>query len=296
MTSLRYRKSSPRFIARLKKGLPSGAKILLAAIGVASAIITALAATGTVLSLSLVLIIGSGCVAIGLLATLAKGQLVHLPTQIIIEECMDGQYVAEYCTQETLRTANSFTRPYYHREYVSANIAEIWRQKNPQGFVHILNSIGELCACFGVLGIESSFMTQFVKGRVIDNDLLGEDILDISETKKSPSLYISGVVVRDPESMVGHMRACIMVWAMLEYIRKIYGLRRKRTVYALAVSRESQNLLKKCLFAVASPANNRKDKLNLYSFELTKENLDKIRMRLGDFSGVCECRFDWEQT
>jgi len=268
---IHLRRYAPGFISRFKKGLLFGGKTLLATIGIAGSIITALAATGNTLSFLVIFYTGLGCLILSFSATILKGHLEHLPEQIIIEECMDGQYIVEYCSSETLREANHLTRPYYRYEYVSDNVAELWRQKNPKGFVHILNSSHELCACFGIIGVETSFMIHFIKDRLVDNDLLDEDVLDILSTKKSPSLYISGVVVRDPDSPAGHIRACIMIWAILKYINKVFGVRKKRTIYALAVSKTSENLLKKCSFTISSSTRSRKDKLNLYSLEPKKQ-------------------------
>lgn len=291
MTSF-LRKYNSNIIVRLRKGLTYGITTFAVTIGIAASIMKGLSATGTVLPISFMLIVGALCLILGFIAAFIKGHLAHLPSQIIMEECVDDHYIASYCTAQTLKEANYLTRPYYHQEYVTDSVAEMWRLKNPKGFIHILNSKNELCACFGIIGMEHTFMSQFIKGRIIDNDLSGEDVLDFEQTKRSKILYISGVVVRGPESQVGHIRACVMIWVMIKYITKVFGLRKKCTIYALAVSKESENLLKKCSFKIVSSNEIRKDKLNLYNLEITKDGLIKIGMRIGDYSQMCECKFD----
>jgi len=284
-------KTTPTIFKRIKSGFPLGIKTIIALTGIAGTIIRVLTLTGIVFKISEVLEIGLGCVIISFIVTIIKGHINHLPSQIIFEESIDGTYVAKYCTRESLKEANSLTKPFYHHEYVDDNIVELWRQKNTQGFVGIFNSKNELCACFGIIGIEESFMNQFIKGRLKDNDMLSEDVLSFEETKKSSTPYISGVVVRDPDSPAGHRRACVMIWTMLEYIKKIFGFRKERHIFALAVSKTSENLLKKCGFQMYCTSTQRKDKLNLYQLPITKEAIDNILIRTGDYSMICKIQF-----
>jgi len=207
-----------------------------------------------------------------------------LPDIVTDENNEDGLYDVTLCDAATLREANALTKPYYQHEYVSDEVAESWRSKNPKGFVAIRNKEQELCAVFGILAIEESFCAQFIKGRVRDNQLEADDILDFDQSKKSSKLYISGVVVREPDGPQGHRRACVMVWVILKYLRKIYGTRRRRTIYALAVSKPSENLLRRFWFHVESEASHRQDRLNLYSLSFNSSQLRQLEGRIGDWS------------
>ena len=146
---------------------------------------------------------------------------------------------------------------------------------------------GELCAAFGILGLEKSFMKQFCMGGVVDNDLKAEDVLPLSEAKRLDDIYISGVVVRDPHTMQGRRRAWVMLWAMVIYIRLVYGVKRRRNIFALAVNNDSQNLLENLGFSIDCVAKHRRDDLSLYRLELSRENLDRILRRVGDHSLIC---------
>jgi hypothetical protein len=94
---------------------------------------------------------------------------------------------------------------------------------------------------------------------VIDNSLMPDDLLEETDAKKCPDLYISGVVVRDPDTPVGNRRACAMVWAMVKFFERQYGVRRKRKLYALAVTKQSKNLLLKAGFIHHNGPSDRQD-------------------------------------
>ena len=135
-------------------------------------------------------------------------------------------------------------------------------------------------------------MKQFIKGRLQDNIMTPEDICDDDEAKKSPDLYISGVVVRDPDSFGGHKRACVMFWGIAKFIEHRYGVRRKRALYALAVSLQSKSWLLRAGFARHNGPGDRLDHLELFSLELTRQRLDSLFHVVGDYSGLCKMELD----
>ncbi|MFC1483663.1 hypothetical protein ACFL6Q_01280 [Candidatus Neomarinimicrobiota bacterium] len=238
----------------------------------------------------ILLIIFLATIIITVLIVIIFSKLEHIPVDVIAKSGIE-HYSCNYCSSDLLKEANSLTKPYYRHEYVPDSVVELWRTTNPKGFIQITDESGVLCASFGILALEQSFMKQFVQGRLSDTELEAKDILNFENSLKSSSLYISGVVVRDPNLPIGHRRACIMVWAMLEYFRKIYGPRKKRQVYALAVDDSSKNLLGKCGFIIAGQAANRKDKLNLYMLELTSVSANAIYSRIGEYSKMCDCNY-----
>ena len=136
------------------------------------------------------------------------------------------------------------TKPYYSHEYVSGDIAEQWRTKNPRGFVEILNRKGELCGCFGILALSDGYREAFMAGREADTKLTSDQIYDPKESKKAEYLYISGVVVRSPGTMgVGAKRAWVLVWTVMTYLKKVYRMQRERTLFAIAANRESDRFM-----------------------------------------------------
>lgn len=283
---MRFQRIHPSWPYRLKKGLRAGLVATGTAIGVVGGIIGGAAALGKPIPLWIIVGAAIFCVLVGVITVILKAKSTHIPDEIIYDYG-DGDYQIEYCTPDSLREANRLTKPYYGREYVRNEVAEMWRQKNPRGFVHINNTKGELCACFGILALEDSFMKQFIKGKLVDNDLSSEDILGPEESKDAKELYISGVVVFEAEKQAGHRRANIMVWAILQYIQKHYGFQQNRTIYALAVNNSSKNILERCGFCIACHARNRKDKYNLYKLEISTESIEPIQKRMGDYSRMC---------
>ena len=289
---MHIKKSAPGIIKRVRSGISYGFKSFLASIGLVGTCVGVFAATGNIIDFQTILYLAAFCFVVGLVTTIVKGSSNHLPYDVIYEETQDGQYEAGFCTRESLAEANALTKAYYGDEYVPDNVAESWRQKNPYAFVHILNKNKELCACFAVIGVEKSFMSQFIKGRLTDHELTSDDVLDYQNTKKSSTPYISGVVVKNPESPVGHRRTLVMIWSMLEYIKKMYGFRKSRDIYALAVSKPSENLLKKSGFELCGLSSQRKDGRNFYKMHLKSNKFDEIYARIGDYSKVCELKYD----
>lgn len=265
--------------------------VLCSSIGLSKFMIGWISSGATPASSGCYLYFGLGCCMLSFGVAYLRGRMAFLPDQLIDEMRDEERYECAPCTEERLREACEMTKPYYGHEYVEPDVAVQWRSRNPTGFVQIVNSSGELCACFGVLGLSQSFMDQYIKGNVDDTQLRGDDVLSLPASKRATSLYISGVVVRNPESHKGRKRANVMIWAMMTYVRQIYGLRKKRELYAVAVTRESERLMQNLGFTVASRANGRRDKCNLYCSELTPEFWKQLMCKVGDWSALCTCRF-----
>ena len=98
-------------------------------------------------------------------------------------------------------------------------------------------------------------------------------------------------MVRDATTFCGAKRARVMIWALLDYMKKIYNLRRDRTLFAIAVTKESDRLMRKLNFELVSEAKHRQDKCNMYKYQLTKASWDALLQRIGDFSRMFTCRF-----
>jgi hypothetical protein len=289
MTLKRIRAS---FWARMKAGSATGWKAFLGAIGISGAVITFIAATQMRVPWKIIFLVGLLCFLFGILVTYIRGRITLLPDSLVDEMNSEGQYVCRFCSEEKLREACEMTRPFYGHEYVEPETAVRWLRKNPKAFIEMVNDRGELCACFGILAITDSFMDQFIKGRLSDTQLEPDDICGEHESMKCKRLYISGVIVRDHTTHKGHKRANVMIWAMLTYAKKLYGLRRRRELFAVAVTKESERLMKGLGFHLACESRVRKDECNLYTYGLTKETWDHMISRVGDWSKLCEFKFD----
>ncbi len=215
-----------------------------------------------------------------------RGKL--LPDSFVDEIGNERSFAARFCTAQGLREACDLTWDSYGQAYVSHDIVEQWRLRNPYAFVQIMNPENRLCACFGVLAMRQSFMDQFVAGLVTDGDLGGENVCSWAESMKSSRLYVSGVVVSEPYSHKGRKRAAVMFWVMLDYLRRLYGLKTPRQIYAVGVTRESRQLMENLGFVVEMSAAHRKDKRDLYRYDLTETTWNTLLCELNDWSRICK--------
>jgi hypothetical protein len=110
--------------------------------------------------------------------------------------------------------------------------------------------------------------------------------------KKEERIYISGVVVRDPHLYMGRKRVAIMLWTILQYIKKVFGLRKSRTFYAVGLTIESEKLLKTTGFLICGDKVNRKDKSNLYRIDLDKKKWEELIAKIGDYSKMVSFHID----
>ncbi len=280
------RRTQPNWMWRLRRAATPAGKALAVTATTAATAFGIATGFGITLPLTMIYWVAGLCVAPSVGVFIWKTRSRHLPDVIIDEDNPDGIYRASYCSAADLREANGWTKHYYRDEYVSDEVAESWRAKTPHSFVGLYDGQNRLCAAFGIIAIEPSFMKQFVKGRIVDNSLAPDDLLEKVSAKKSRDLYISGVVVRDPDTAVGHLRACVMVWVMIRFFEHQFGVRRKRKLYALAVTKQSKNLLLKAGFSCHNGPSDRQDRLELYVLDLPKDRLTSLVRRIGPLQSL----------
>ena len=223
---------------------------------------------------------------ISVIVAYLKGRHKLLPSTIVDELSEENSYSAVYCSNNGLREADQMTKPYFGHGFIPFDQIEQWRLINGKGFVQINNDDGVLCACFVILGLEHSFFEQFTAGRTTEHDIDSSVILPFDRMKQEERIYVSGVVVRDPQSGMGHKRAVVMLWAMLHYIKKVFGLRKARTFYALGLTIESERLLNGIGFHICGIKENRKDECNLY------KKWVELTAKIGDYSKMVSLHID----
>ena len=87
-----------------------------------------------------------------------------------------------------------------------------------------------------------------------------------------------------------------MIWAMMVYVKSIYGLEQKRELFAVAVTKESERLMKSLGFQLICERGQRQDKRNMYSYILSKITYDKLMYKVGSYSPMCKCEFNLEHA
>lgn len=282
-----WKRIPPSPLMRLCRGWQAGLHASIWVLSITAAVITLAEAWHPGMIVATIL----GIVAVGLWSAWKKGQSSLLPTTLVDELRDEPEYQAGYCTAAQLREACAMTEPYYGNEYVPPDVAEQWRTKDPEAFVAITNESGELCACFGVLALSTSFTDMFYKGQCTDTRLGSDDILTSREATDSPKLYLSGVVVKESGTQKGHRRARVMLWALLNYYRHRFDLKNNSILFGLAVTPESEQLLKNFKFRLASKSSVRRDRCNLYELRMSSSALDRISARIGNLSSIC--KVDW---
>lgn len=269
----------PTFVDRIKRGWKTGLAVLLPVIAVTSWVTSSIGLSGW-----LVFVVGTFVsLAVAIIAALVHGKLVYIPPIIVDVIGCDGEYTCDYAMPQRLSEACELSRPYYGSEYVNATVVEQWRLKNSTAFVQIVNAENQLCACFGIVGLADSAFEEFIRGRIMDTEFDSRDILNTETTRTADRLYISGVVVREPEIMRGQRRALVMFWCMLSYYKREFGVRKQRAIYALAVSDAGENILKVTGFQIASRAQERRDKKNLYKLVMTRHKWNDLAGKFGDW-------------
>lgn len=229
---------------------------------------------------------------IGLFVAYVKAKEKLLPPTFIDELSGENSYLVSFCSSQGLREADEMTKPYYGAGFIPFDQIEQWRLRNEKGFVQINNSDGLLCACFVILGLERSFFDQFIAGRVTEHEIESSVILPFDGMKKEDRIYISGVVVREPGYYLGAKRARILLWTMLEYIKKVFSLRKTRSLYAVGLTKESEKLLRVMGFKICGNKESRKDHSNLYRIDLDKETWLKMLIKVGNFSKMVSFSID----
>ena len=286
-----WKLTEPRLWSRLKRGWSTG-KTNFVSLSTVLAFLFTLVSPGPMSAGGIVIVV---LVVFMLSVTSAwfSGQSTMLSPPIVEEMGEGEQYSAQYCTPEHLHEACEMTKLYYGDEYVEGNVAEQWRAKNPYGFVEVINASGELCACFGLLGLTDDFRSQFFAGNATDTKLRAADVLGPDETKRCRALYISGIVVRDPMTLRSGKRTRVMLWVLIQYYKDHFKFRISRTLYALAANKESEKLLKVFQFNLCREGATRRDKCNLYEVTMNKQKWEEMIKKVWNLSAICKVH--WEK-
>lgn len=218
-----------------------------------------------------------------------RSRFAHLPFEVI-SDSSDEEFTCRYSSASELREANRLT-PFYGEDALEDALIEQWRLKNPKIFVGIFDKANVQVASFGVLPLTDGCLTMFVRGSITEHQFTADDILPEANMRSAKALYVSGVVVRDPKKQgLSPRRMSVMLWAMTQYIRKVYGTR-TRVLYALAATSDGEKLIQRLHFQLAQTANVRTDRHNLYKLDISHEALEAVVRQVLDHRKVCLCTF-----
>lgn len=280
----RYRKRHKPAAQRIKEASKLAGTIFVAIVVAPAALI---AITGYEPSVTIASVLLAVAVIVSIVVGAFRARLVHIPDILVPPSVGKMPATCKICSAAELAEANSLAAACYRKDALPNEVVELWRLKNPIMFACIMDQYGAVEAALGIMPLTESFMEHFIAGKVVENQIGPEDIHSIEERKRVGQLYVSGVVVRDAGTQRGHMRAGLLLWATVQYLAKLYGTRRKRTLYALAATREGEHLLKRLNFRIVSRAGQRLDRHDLYSLEWNKSTLNRVRTMIPDYRFMC---------
>jgi len=285
------RRIKPNAFMRIQKGWKAGLPTIIVLTGIIRYGLTLVPEDKKNLILILNIIIAIFPVVSGIIVAFIKGKQKIIPDRFLDELSYENRYFVNFCTKENLREADEMTKPYFGKNFIPFDKIEQWRMRNNNGFVHLTNSEGTLCACFVIIGLENSFFDQFIAGKVTEHEIDSDVVLSFEDTKKQNRIYISGFVVRNPGHFMGAKRAKVMLWTMLDYIKRVFGLRKIREFYAVGLTMQSEKLLKTMGFRIHCNKESRKDERNLYKIDLDRNTWLRLISRIGDFSKMVSINY-----
>jgi hypothetical protein len=236
---MNYKRTGARLLFRVRHGLHHGGKVFVALTGASGTAFGLINACGVTCNPTYVVSSLTVAALCGLTSAFIKGHINHLPDSIIINDDHDVKYELCYETKDICKYFNQKTAKYFGRDFIDDLVVESWRTKNPSAFIYLKNQHQKPCAALCVFALRHSFMEQFIKGRVAESDIEEEEILDLAASKKSDTLYLAAIIVEQPHTPVGHRRALIMVWGAIQYLNKVYGMRKKRIIPKFCNPRQS---------------------------------------------------------
>jgi hypothetical protein len=189
-----------------------------------------------------------------------------------------------------LATANEAKKLAQHCYAVSVTIEpdkfEQMRAKNPYILTCLKDHKGRFLGYFDAIPLRPRFAQPLLEGLVTESQITHEDVLAPQELPSCKYLFISGLAVRDPNTHAGRRNASMLVWGLLKYLDRFYGSL-KPHVFALAATREGDELLERFKITLRSEGSNRLDGYKLYSLPLTNAEIARRLACVPDWSKLC---------
>jgi hypothetical protein len=191
------------------------------------------------------------------------------------------------CSGNVARQASQLAEKCYGTRFtISASTFDAIWLKNPEVLAALVNEEGSLLGYFDVMPLNDAFAQLFIEGRVTENQLRHDDVCSVSERAHCKYLFVSGLAVWSPESFSGRRNASMLVWALLRYLQHYYGSMQP-LVFAVAATKEGDDLLKRFRLKLTTDATSRADDFRLYSVRLSEYELTRRLACLPDWRGIC---------
>lgn len=169
---------------------------------------------------------------------------------------------------------------------IEPNTFEQMRAKNPYILACLQNHRGKFLGYFDAIPLRREFAQPFLHGLVIESQITHENVLAPDEMAACKFLFVSGLAVQDPNTYAGRRNASMLVWGLLKYLDRFYGSA-KPLVFALAATREGDELLDRFKLTRRSNGGDRVDGYKLYSLTLTPNEIERRLACVPDWSMLC---------
>jgi hypothetical protein len=185
------------------------------------------------------------------------------------------------------RQANAMAASFYGREAIPFDRYELWRLTNPNILVCLTDETNEVVGYFDVLPLKHEAMEMFIQGRLLESEFQHQDLYAADAMDQCHRLYLAGIAVRHPEHHADKRNAAILVWALVKYLEHFYGRDgHERELFALASTKEGEDLIRGFPFEVARPAEAREDHHNLYRLRISNGTLRQVLTVMPDWGNV----------
>lgn len=161
------------------------------------------------------------------------------------------------------------------------------RAKNPYILACLTDQRGDFLGYFDVIPVRPEFAHSLMQGLITETQITHEDVLAPSDLAHCKYLFVSGLAVRGPNTHAGRRSASVLVWSLLKYLDRFYGGSRPQ-VFALAATREGDELLRRFKLNLDSAGASRKDGYRLYSLTLSRPEIAKRLACLPDWEKLCQ--------
>src|ERR1700730_9809816 len=248
----------------------------------------------------------SGAVALAV-ATLVLSAVLNYRSLISPQVAVDDVITSEVgpdaparivcpCNRETAGDAKRLAQHCYAASLtIEPDTFEQMRAKNPYLLACMTDHSGKFLAYFDAIPLRADFAEPFLQGLVTENQITHEDVLATQDLTTCKFLFISGLAVEHPDTHAGRRNASMLVWGLLKYLDRFYGLSRP-LVFALAATKEGDELLNRFALTLRSDGSSRVDGYKLYSLPLTKSALAKRLDCVPDWGKLCVLSWSPETT
>jgi hypothetical protein len=191
----------------------------------------------------------------------------------------DGQVFLEVPTPyHMLVAANNHARELYGHDALKLREVEKWWKGNPLVEAVLRSEHGAYLGYFDVLPLTEEAASLLESGKIDEHDIKPEYIMKQTEMKKTKTLYLAGMAVKDAGSELGKSRAAKLFCGLVAYTRFYYGDTPRR-IFALAATSSGERLLKGVGAKIVCAAAARKDHHDLYEMDLKHGLLAQVESR-----------------